>query len=385
MKKTNRSKLFGLIVLLAVIGLLLGGCSLLTDSNDQDDNDGDGGSGGTGGTGGTGGSGGGVGSTIDNAKSVTVGYSESHTISTSGKYWFKFTGTGDPVIFETTGNVVDTFMSIWDEYYYASLEVFVDYSNDNNGDGSNALCSLTAASGTTYYICITARSGTSGAYTFVVKSPTSNLRANPISVVAGNSSSHTIFSSGTHWFKFTGTGNRVFFETEGNVVNTNISIYIGDSTSSSYNKQSGDKGINFITVMGTTYYINITGNSGTYTFNVRNGTGDGSSIYNAIEVTNNYSTSHTITSSGSHWFMYQGTGNSVTFKTTGNIVDTYLSIWDEYYYAKLDVFVDYTDDNSGDGSNALRSFTAASGTTYWIRVTARSSTSGAYTFVVEAE
>jgi len=249
-------------------------------------------------------------------------------------------------------------------------------SDDNSGDGSNALCSFTTKSGETYWIKVTARSSTNGTYTFVVKSPTSNLRANPINVSIGNSSSHTIFKDGTHWFKFTGTGERVFFETEGNVVNTSIRIYIGDNTSYLYYK-GNDKGINFITVPGTTYYINITGNSGTYTFNVRNGTGDGSSRYNAIEVTNGYSSSHTITSSGEHWFIYYGTGNSVTFKTTGNVVDTYIT-----YYEGNSSWPG-SDDNSGDGNNALCNFTTKFGETYWIKVTARSSTNGAYTFVVE--
>jgi len=313
--------------------------------------------------------------TQSNAILVTVGNTSSHTISSNGEHWFKFVGTGDPVIFETTGDVVDTYMTVVTGSIHLYLNTPCD---DNSGEGSNALCSFTTTSGETYWIKVTARSSTSGTYTFVVKSPTSNLRANPIMVSVGNSSSHTIFSNGTHWFIFTGTGERVFFETEGNVVNTNMGIYIGDNISSSYSN-GNNKGINFITVSGTTYYIKITGNSGTYTFNVRNGTGDGSSRYNAIEVTNGYSSSHTITSSGETWFIYSGTGNMVTFKTIGNVVDTYITVNVEGSYWSSD----YSDDNSGDGNNALCSFTTKSETNYWIKVTARSSTNGTYTFVVE--
>jgi hypothetical protein len=116
---------------------------------------------------------------------------------------------------------------------------------------------------------------------------------------------------------------------------------------------------------------------------VRNGTGDGSSSYNAIEVTNGHSSSHTITSSGEHWFMYYGTGNKVTFETTGNVVDTYMAIWDDYSYIGRSYLDVSSNDNDGEGSNALCSFTTTSGKTYWIKVTARSSTSGSYTFVVE--
>jgi len=257
-------KLFGLITLVAVFGFLLVSCDFGSNDDDPDGKGGTGGSSGTGssggtggnndsgGTGGTGGSGGtsggdgGAGSTQEKAMLVTVGNSSSHTISSSGTHWFKFTGTGDPVIFETTGNVVDTYIDV--DY---TTTYFYPRSNDNSGDGSNALLSFTSALGETYYITITAKSGTSGTYTFVVKAPTSNLKANPITVSVGNSSSHTIFSSGTHWFIFTGTGNRVFFETEGNVVNTNMSIYIGGSTSQLYTKSSynSSKGINFFTVV----------------------------------------------------------------------------------------------------------------------------------------
>jgi len=362
-------RFFGIMALIAIMLVVaLSGCDTGTGTVETP-------GGNNGGTGGTGGS-----NSSSNAIPVTVGYSVSHTISSSGEHWFKFTGTGDSVIFETTGNTVDTIMEVWDDYdridwLYGSMT-----SNDNGGDGNNALCSFTSTSGKTYWIKVTAGSSTNGTYTFVVKAPTSNLKDNPIPVSVGYSSSHTIFSSGTHWFKFTGTGDRVFFETEGNVVNTDIRIYIGDSTSSSYN---GSKGCNFFTVLGTTYYINITGNSGTYSFNVRNGTGDGTSAYNAIEVANGHSSSHTITSSGEHWFMYKGTGNSVTFKTTGTVVDTIMEVWDDY--GKIDWFYGSmaSNDNGGDGNNALCSFTTTSGTTYWIKITAGSSTSGTYTFVVE--
>jgi len=151
------AKLFGLIVLVAVVGLSMVGCGFLFDNYNQNDNGEEDDSGGTGGTGGTGGSGGtggnsnGVGSSRDNAKSVTVGYSESHSISLNGEYWFKFAADGNPVIFETTGNVVDT-----------QILVLVGNAtggsvDDYSGEGSNALYSLTSTtSGTTYFIRITA-------------------------------------------------------------------------------------------------------------------------------------------------------------------------------------------------------------------------------------
>jgi len=352
----NVLKLVSIIAIVAVIGFLMVSCGDLTD-NGAGDPDGDG-------TGGTG-------NPKDNAKTITVGYSASHTISSSGEHWFKFVGTGNPVIFETRGNVVDTYMLFDDSGFFWGAE------DDNSGEGSNALISRTPTSGTTYYIKITARNNTSGTYTFVVTAPTTNLRTNPITVAVGNSSSHIISSNGEHWFRFIGDGNRVFFETTGNVVNTNISIFIGDSTNSSFSRRTGDPGINFITVSGTIYHIRITGNSGTYTFNLRHGTGDANSRYNAEEVTIGYSGSHTITASGEHWFIYQGTGNPVTFKTTGNVVDTYMLFDDSGFFWGAE------DDNSGEGANALIRRTPTSGTTYYIKITARSSTYGTYTFVVE--
>jgi hypothetical protein len=374
----NELKAFGLIALVAVIGFSMVGCDILFGTNkDTGNTNGNGTGSGTGNGTGTG-----TGDPKDNAKTVTVGYSSDHTISSSGEHWFKFTGTGDPVIFETTGDVVDTYMEVWDDYSNAGFGWGNFNRDDNSGEGNNALCSLITTSGTTYWIRITARSGTKGSYTFVVKEPTSNLKNNPIIVSVGNSSSHTVYRDGTHWFRFTGTGDRVFFETEGNVVNTNISIYIGDDTRSSYSK-GNDKGINFFTVSGITYYISITGNSGTYTLILRNGIGDGSSKYYAIEVPKGYSSSYSITSSGEQWFTFNGTGNEETFKTTGILVDTYMEVWDDYSNAGFGWGNFNRDDNSGEGNNALCSFTTTSGTTYWIRITARSSTSGSFTFVVE--
>jgi len=355
--------------IIAVIGFSMVGCDVLFGTNKgTGDPNGDG-----------------TGTTGDprkNAKLVEEGYTNTHTIASTGEHWFKFIGTGDPVIFETRGDVVDTYINVYAGDSGLSDSWADGASDDNSGGGSNALVSKGTTSGTTYYIKITPRSGTKGEYTFVVSSPTSNIRTNPIAVAVGNSSSHVI-ASGTHWFRFTGTGDRVFFETESNVVNTNISIYIGDSTNSIYSKKEGNNGINFITVLGTTYYISITGNSGTYTLNIRNGTGDGSSRYNAKEVTKGYSSTHNLSYSGEIWFMYQGTGEPVTFKTTGIVVDTVIEVfagdsgssdsWNDGAY----------NDNSGEGSNALITKNTTSGTTYIIKITPRSGTSGNYTFIVE--
>jgi len=369
-------KLFGLIVLVAVIGLSMGGCGFLLDNNDQDGNDGDGSSGGTGGTGNSGG----VGSSRDNAKSVTVGYSESHSISLNGEYWFKFTANGNPVIFETTGNVVDTYM---ENYIYRDNSSSYTYNYDNNsGEGSNALVSYTSTtSGSTYFIKITTQNQTSGTYNFLVKQPTANIRTNPISVTVGYSSSHTINSSSTHWFYFQGTGNNVVFETEGNVVDSSMNLFVGDKTSAILTDK---KHVSFNTISGTAYYISITGNAGTYTFNVRNAAGDGSSKSFAIPVAVGNSTSHDINLNGEHWFIFHGTGNPVTFETTGNIVDTYMEV---YIYRDNTSSYSYNyDNNSGEGSNAkVRINPTTSGSTYFIKITQQQSTQGTYTFLVKEE
>ena len=54
----------------------------------------------------------GKGSSRERAIPVTVGFSESYTIQSSGEHWFKFIGTGEPVIFETKGDVVDTYIVV---------------------------------------------------------------------------------------------------------------------------------------------------------------------------------------------------------------------------------------------------------------------------------
>jgi len=135
--------------------------------------------------------------------------------------------------------------------------------------------------------------------------------------------------------------------------------------------------ISFSTVLGTTYYVEITSsNSGTYTFNVRNGAGDGSSQSNAIPVVVGYSSSHTISRDGIHWFSFLGTGDTVIFETKGTVVDTEMYIWIDNHYMSS-----YGNDNGGEGLNALCSVNTTLGTTYFIRIETMQGTSGAYTFV----
>jgi hypothetical protein len=364
MKTLVFSKFASTLAMAAIIsGAFLAGCA--SDPAGSGDGNGSGGGGSS-----SGASGGGA-NTKEKAIPVTVGYSGSYTIAQSGEHWFKFEGTGETVIFETTGNVVDTYMTTYTE------SSRVGNTDDNSGEGSNALRSINTTSGTTYFIEITTRSNTSGTYTFVVTATTSNIRTNPVSVTTGYSSPRTIGSSDQHWFSFQGTGSNVIFETESNVVNTNIELYIGDNTSAiltDYNR------ISFSTVSGTTYYIKVTSRSGgtfgTYTFSVRSGTSDGSSMSYAIPVTVGYSSSHDIDRDGEHWFSFLGTGETVIFETTGNVVDTYMTTYTE------NSRVANNDDNSGEGSNALRSINTTSGTTYFIKITTRSNTSGTYTFVV---
>jgi len=365
-------KHFTFMSIIAIIALVFA----FTACDSGDDSDDNSGSSGGGGSGSSGGTGGGAGSTREKAISVTVGYSSSHTISSSGQHWFKFTGTGDPVIFETEGNVVDTY--IW---VFEGNSSGTGIHDENSGEGSNALCSFNSTLGTMYFIKIEPRSGTSGTYTLVVTAPTFNIRTNPIPVTVGYSSSHTIISSGQHWFSLQGTGNSVVFETQSNVVDTSINLYIEDSTSSILTDNTR---IGFSTVLGTMYFIRVeplSGMSGTkngtYTFSVCNGIGDGSSQSYAIPVMVGYSSTHTFNlSSDQHWFSFLGTGSTVVFETEGNVVDTFIAV----FGTGVPLFND--DDNSGEGSNALYDLNTTLGTTYFISITARSGTSGTYTFVV---
>jgi len=329
-----------------------------------------------------GGGGGGAGTTRSNATSVAVGNSSSHNINLNGEHWFKFEGDGNPIIFETTGDVVDTYMDTYEGNGTYSSTIS-GTANDNSGEGSNALVSyISTKSGSTYFIKITTKNQTSGTYSFVVKQPTANIRTNPISVTEGYSSPHIINSSSTHWFSFQGTGNSVVFETEGNVVNTSINLFVGNNTSAIL---TASKRISFSTISGTTYYISITGNAGTYTFNVSNAAGDGSSRSFAIPVEIGNSTSHNINLNGAHWFIFVGTGNPVTFETTGDVVDTYMDTY-EGNGTYSSTISGTANDNSGEGSNAkVRINPSTSGSTYFIKITQKQSTQGTYTFLVKEE
>jgi hypothetical protein len=320
-----------------------------------------------------------INTTREKAMLVTVGNSSSHAISQNGEHWFSFQGTGETFIFETTGDVVDTYIAI-----YTENQGYSTYSNDNGGEGYNALCSLNTIPGTTYFIRITSNNYTSGyspsgTYTFVVTLSTTNARANSIPLTVEYSASHTISSGGQHWFSFQGTGESVIFETEGNVVETGIELYIENNTSAILTDK---KRISFSTALETTYYIKITGNSGTYAFNVNKGIGDGTSKSYAIPVTEGYLFSHTISKDSEHWFSFQGTGETFIFETTGDVVDTYISI-----YTGNQGYSTGSNDNGGEDVNALYSLNTVSGTTYFIRITSNNNTSGyspsgTYTFVV---
>jgi hypothetical protein len=325
------------------------------------------------------------GSSRENAIPVSVGFSSSYNISSSGALWFKFVGTGEPVIFETRGNVVATRIERYEISGGNLREIEHGNWSEDRGEGANALVSNNTTLGQTYYIKVTPRNGTSGTYTFVVTAPFFNIRTNPITIAVGNSSSHVI-SGGQHWFKFTGDGKRVFFETEGIKGNAKISIYNEENTNASY---SWDKQGNFITVSGTTYFICIIGSStgilnrsGTYTLNLRHGIGDGSSLYYAKEVTKEYLASHNIIYGGEHWFIYQGTGEPVTFKTTGDVVATRIDLY-EFRGSIREVGYGSWSENRGEGSNALVTNSTTSGQTYFIKVTPRNGTKGEYNFVVE--
>ena len=141
------------LIVLVFAAFMLAGCDGLFSEDKNDDTDEGGGGGG-----------GGAGSTRNNAISVSVGYSGSHSINTSGQHWFKFVGDGNPVIFETTGNAVATTITV-----YTGDSSLSSNNSSSGGAGSNALVNRSTTSGTNYFVRITTRSSTYGTYTFVVE------------------------------------------------------------------------------------------------------------------------------------------------------------------------------------------------------------------------
>ena len=316
-----------------------------------------------------------AGTTRETARLVTVGYLSSHNIRSDVEHWFRFVGTGEPVIFETRGNVVSTHIAVFEGDRINTVSV-----DSGSGEGYNALISVNTTQGTMYFIRVLPQSGTSGNYTFAVTAPFFNIRTNPIQVAVGYSAPHVINSAGTHWFRFQGTGNQVFFETEGNVVGTQITVFEGDATSGIQDNTQ----VSFITNAQSTYYISVQsrwpGAAGTYTFRVRHGTGDGSSRHNAIPVAVGNSSSHTFNlSTDIHWFTFFGTGESVVFETTGNVVATSIGV-----FARGDNPILWWPwgSGTGEGSNARATLNTDFGTPYFIRVQPQSGTRGTYTFVV---
>ena len=317
-----------------------------------------------------------AGTTRENAILVTVGHSSSRTIRSDGEYWFRFVGTGEPVIFETRGNVVSTHIAVFEGNFTTTI-----WTDSGSGEGYNALFSMNTTQGTEYFIRVQPRNGTSGNFAFAVTQPFFNIRTNPIQVSVGYSAPHVINATGTHWFRFQGTGSQVFFETEGNVVNTHITVFEGDITQGI----QADTQVSFITNAQSTYYISVQsrfrGWAGTYTFRVRHGIGDGSSQFNAIPVAVGNSSSHTFNlSTDEHWFTFFGTGEPVIFETTGNVVSTSIQLSRRPW--EWNIWYSWHSDRGGEGSNARLTRNTVLGAPYFIRVQPQSGTSGTYTFVV---
>lgn len=110
--------------------------------------------------------GGQVGNSRENPMSVTIGYLSSHNIRADSEHWFRFVGTGEPIIFETRGNVVSTSIAVFEGNHTVTWAV-----DNGSGEGYNGLVSMNTVQGTEYFIRVQPRNGTSGSYTFVVTAP----------------------------------------------------------------------------------------------------------------------------------------------------------------------------------------------------------------------
>jgi len=311
--------------------------------------------------------------TQNNPRVITLG-TTNHIISNGNEQWFKFNGTGSSIVFETIGNIVDTYIIIFEEKIIAT-----SWSDDNSGDGYNALYAINTTFGLPYFIKIETRNNTYGSYNLVVTEAISNIRTNPMIITTGSTLKQTIIGGyiGQHWFKFIGTGENVIFESIGNVVNTNIELYIEDETRAVF---SNNKKISISTVIGKNYFIKIYSlNSGTYSFNIINGIGNGKEMSFSIPIEIGHNSFYTVNELGEeYWFSILGTGNTIVFETQGNTINTFISIFPETNTAATS----WTDNDSGEGLNAKFTLNTTYGILYFIKVESYFTLSGSYSFIV---
>jgi hypothetical protein len=358
-----------------------------------------------------------TGSTTDASAEPAVGTCGNATAPTE---WYSFVGNGQAITASLCGSGYDSFISVLSGTCGALTCVA---SNDDAGVCSpQSQVTFTSTTGTTYYIRVGGFGSNSGAYTLAltcaslspndacsgalpiicgqtITGSTADAAAEAIVAGCGNA------TSPSEWYVFAGTGQFVTASLCGSAYDTQISVVTGACggpyTCVAYNDDfcGLQSQVGFSSVLGTTYYIRVSGystGSGNYTLALTCSTppvndGCAGAIPVACGQTITGSTTDAFPEASvagcgnatapTEWYSFVGTGQLTTIDLCASAYDTQVAIYSGTCAGGL-TCVAFNDDFTGCGLRSRVTFSAVAGVTYLIRVGGFGTSSGNYSMTV---
>lgn len=346
--------------------------------------------------------------------------------------WYRFTGTGATVTLTTCASVtptLDTKLNV----YTGSCGTFtcVTGNDDNSGCAANTASSqvsFVSTLGTTYYILVTGFGTDVGDFTLGISCalpPANDLCANAIPLTCGsNVTGSNVAATGTGepttsctttpgsfgvWYTYTGTGDIITLTTCATpTLDTKLNVYtgtcgtftcvIGNDDNAACVANDGSSLVSFSSVLGTEYYILVTGFgtatgsfglgvtcvtplvndqcAGAIPITCASGTVYGTNI--GATNTGNPATCITAPGTASVWYTFVGTGEHITLSTCDSSnFDTKLNV----LTGTCGTLTCLTgnDDNAACTGRTSRSevkFRTAVGTTYYVVVSGLTTATG---------
>ena len=365
--------------------------------------------------------------TISGSAGSTTGSNVGATMQTGepnfsmSSVWWRWTApTNGTAVFDTIGSNFDSELGIYTGNSVSTLTTILQNSDSGGGQYYAAKGSFTAAAGTVYYIAVTGFAGHTGSiqlnWQLTAAPPNDNFSsAITLSGSSGTTTGQNLAATReagepsfgntfSVWWKWTAPANgNVVWDTIGSDFDSELGIYSGNSVSTlttiGQNSDSGGGAhyaarVSFNAVSGTVYYIAVTGFSsatgniqvnwqftgappndnfsGAITLSGRSGSTIGSNAAATRETGE-----PTWGNAYSVWWKWTAPGNGpAVFDTIGSNFDSEMGIYTGSSVSALTPVGQ--DHDSGGGANyaARISFTAVSGTVYYIAVTGFSSYTG---------
>lgn len=368
-----------------------------------------------------------------NTAATGTGQPTTSCTTTPGSFgvWYRYVGTGDVVTLTTCAAATPT-MDTKLNVYTGTCGTFtcVIGNDDNSGCAANtgsSQVSFASTLGTEYFVLVTGFGTETGNFTLGISCaspPANDLCANAVVVSCGSTLTATnIGATGTGqpttsctttpgsfgvWYRYEGTGDVVTVNTcSASTLDTKLNIYtgtcgtftcvIGNDDNASCTANSATSQATFNSVLGTTYYILVTGfgsATGNFSLAVNCVTPPTNDVCaNAIAIscasgtvfgtnanatnTGNPTTCGTAPGTAAVWYTFTGTGEHITLSTCDSSnFDTKLNV----YSGVCGTLTCLTgnDDNAAcsRGTRSEVKFRSVAGTNYYILVSGLAAASG---------